>query len=271
MSTGSSASAPAAETRPDTSLRALLQVVFEKELVILKRYWFNTASGLGANYIMFVLLFFGGQASVPTVVDDNLTGIIVGFFVWTMAWGTFQSSAQTLTMEAAWGTLEQMYMSPLGLFSVISVRILVKVTYSIVTGGLMLVLMMLTTRHWIRIDPVTIVPLAFVTMTSATGLGYAFGGLALVYKRISNVFIIVQFLLVGAIGAPPSMAANLLPLAWGTDLLVLATEDGASLWELPVADLVGVSAVSAGYVLLGYVAFQYSIRVAKRRGVMGDY
>lgn len=253
------------------SVRALFRAVFEKELILLRRYWFNTVAGLSANYILFVFFFFGGQTVAPELIEDNLTGIIVGWFVWTMSWSSFQESAQTLKREANWGTLEQTYMSPLGLFSVVTVRIFVQLLFTVLTGVVMLLLLMATTGHWIVFDPITILPLAVVTMASATGLGFAFGGLALIYKRISSVFLIVQFLLLGAIGSPEAVETNVLPLSWGVGVLTRAMEDGLSLWQLPARDLLGVTAVSVGYLAIGYVAFRYAVTVAKRRGVMGHY
>jgi ABC-2 type transport system permease protein len=271
MASRSATDGPGIDGGRTPRVRALFRAVFEKELILLRRYWFNTAAGLAANYILFVFVFFGGQAVAPAVIEENLTGIIVGWFVWTMSWGSFQESAQTLKREANWGTLEQTCMSPLGLFPVVAVRILVQLLFTVLTGLVMLVLLMATTGNWIVFDPLTIIPLAVVTMASATGLGFAFGGLALVYKRISSVFLIVQFLLLGAISSPGVAATNALPLSWGVGVLTQAMEEGLSLWQLPPVDLAGVAAVSVAHLAVGYVAFRYAVTVAKRRGVMGHY
>ncbi|MDS0260331.1 ABC transporter permease [Haloarcula sp. S1CR25-12] len=260
-----------ASGRADRSLVALWRVVFEKEYIILRRYWFDTLAAIGVNYTIFVLLFLGVRTVVPAIIDGNLTAIIIGYFVWSMSWGSFQSSARTLKREAEWGTLEQTTMSPFGLFAVLTARIAAKLLFTLSRGVLILALLLVTTQHWISLDPVSLPPLVLVTMVSATGLGYAFGGLALVYKRVSSVFIIVQFLLIGAVGAPSSPLAKLLPLAWGTDLLVLVVTEGTPIWQLPPTDLLGVTAVSAGYLLFGYLAFRYAIAVSKRRGILGDY
>ena len=271
MASSSAAAGEQVGSQRTPSIRALFRAVFEKELILLRRYWFNTAAGLAANYILFVFVFFGGQEVAPTLIEENLTGIIVGWFVWTMSWSAFQDSAQTLKREASWGTLEQTYMSPLGLLWVLVARIIVQLLFTVLTGLVMLVLLMATTGNWIIFDPFTVLPLAVVTMASATGLGFAFGGLALVYKRISSVFLIVQFLLLGAISSPDVAATNALPLSWGVGVLTEAMEGGLSLWELQLVDLAGVTAVAVGYLAVGYVAFRYAVSVAKRRGVMGHY
>jgi len=259
------------ETDHTPSRWAVVRVVFAKYLTILKRYWFNTAAGLLTNYIMFAFAFFGGQAAAPSLVQDHLAGIIVGFFVWAMSWGAFQQSAQHLTQEAQWGTLEQQYMTPVGITWVLAARVAANLAVTLVTGATVLVAMMATTGRWLALDPLTVVPLAALTMGSAAGLGFAFGGLALVYKRISSVFLIVQFLLLGAINAPDTVLADLLPLSLGTDLLHHAMAENVPLWELPVADLVVLVAVTAGYLVFGLAALRYAVRVTRRRGIMGHY
>lgn len=251
--------------------RALLRAVFEKQFILYKRYFVSTLGALAGNYVLFLLMFVGGKAVAPALIDSNLTGIIVGWFVWSMSFNSFQQSAQSLTMEATWGTLEQMYMNPLGLFPVVAARILVQLLFTLVTGSLMLFALMATTGHWILIDPITLFPLAFVTMASATGLGFAFGGLALIYKRISSVFLVVQFLLLAAIGTPETTVTNAFPLSWGTALIIRTLESGIAIWQLPMLDLIGVTTVAIGYLGVGYAAFKYSITIAKRRGVMGHY
>lgn len=253
------------------SYRALFRAVFEKQFVLYRRYFVNTLGGLAGNYVLFVLMFVGGRTVAPALIDDNLTGIIVGWFVWTMSFSSFQQSAQTLTREATWGTLEQMYMNPLGLFPVVAARIVVQLLFTLATGALMLVALMATTGHWIVIDPITVFPLAFVTMASATGLGFAFGGLALIYKRISSLFLVVQFLLLAAIGTPEATITNALPLSWGTALIIRTMEDGIVIWQLSALDLFGATLVAVGYLGFGYAVFGYSITIAKRRGIMGHY
>lgn len=253
------------------SRRAVVRVVFGKYVTILKRYWFNTTAGLLTNYIMFAFAFFGGQAAAPSLVENHLGGIIVGFFVWTLAWGAFQQSAQHLTQEAQWGTLEQQFMTPVGITWVLVARIAANLAVTLVTSATVLVAMMATTDRWLALDPLTVAPLAFLTMGSAAGLGFAFGGLALVYKRISSVFLIVQFLLLGAINAPDVAVADLLPMSLGTDLLHYAMTENAPLWKLPVTDLAVLVAVTAGYILAGLLALRYAIDVTRRRGIMGHY
>lgn len=251
---------------------ALARVVFEKHFTILKRYFLNTAGGVAVTYIMFALVFFGGRSAAPGTISDSLAGIIVGFFLWTMSFGAFQDPSQSLVEEAQWGTLEQLYMSPLRFTELLTYRIVFNLLVNIVTGLVMLVLMMVTTGKYLSVDLVTVVPLVILSLCSAVGLGVALGGIALVYKRVSNIFLIVQFLFVGALAVPSKpYVFNLLPLALGNDLIRKSMEEGVRLWELPTTDLVVLVAKAAVFLAIGYLIMIRMVGVARERGVFGHY
>jgi ABC-2 type transport system permease protein len=83
----------------------------------------------------------------------------------------------------------------------------------------------------------------------------------------------VQFLLVGLIAAPVADYPLLkwAPLAQGSQLLQTAMTEGVRLWEFPAAELGVLVATAVGYLALGYGAFHYCQRWARREGVMGHY
>lgn len=251
---------------------ALMRVVAEKHLRILTRYFVDTAGGLLLTYVMFLLVFFGGQSVAPQTVNNSLEGIIVGFFVWTMAFGSFQDPSQSLIEEAQWGTLEQLYMSPLPFTELLGYRTALNVLVNLLTGLVILLVMMITTGKWLTVDVLTVVPIVFFTLCTTVGLGFALGGIALVYKRVSSLFLIVQFLFVGAMATPSEpWMFNLLPVALGYDMLTVAMANDIPLWEFPVTDLVALVAIAAGYLIVGVFTFQKMIDIACDRGVFGHY
>jgi ABC-2 type transport system permease protein len=252
--------------------RALVRVVAGKQVALLKRYWINTASNLLTNYVMFLVVFLGGTAAAPAQVDNSLGGIIVGFFLWSLSWSAFQGPASGLTDEAQWGTLEQLFASPLGLRRILAVDLVVSLAVSFVTGILLLALMMVTTGTYLVVDVLTVVPLVALSLCSAAGLGFVMGGLALVYKRISQAFLLLQFLFLGALAAPAEpVILQALPLALGNDLLRTAMSEGRHLWELPTGALLALLGKAVAYLGVGAVAFRIAVREARRRGVMGHY
>jgi len=255
-----------------TETLSVVRVITEKQIIMLRRYWINTASGLATNYILFLVVFFGGQQVAPAALNESLEGIIVGFFLWSLSWTAFQLPASSMMREAQWGTLEQLYMTPVGFFKVLSVNSLANITIGTITRGVYLLLLMITTGRFLSLDLLTIAPLLLLTLASAIGLGFVFSGLALIYKRISRTFMIGQYILAAAIAAPSSpYIFNLLPMALGYDLLVSSMSGGVSLWNLPEAQLMVLVIKAVAYTVGGGFVFAYCVRVAKRRGVMGHY
>jgi ABC-2 type transport system permease protein len=250
---------------------AMVRVVAGKELALMKRYWLNTVSGLFTTYIMFLLLFLGGRTIAPATLDESLAGLIVGFFVWSLSWSAFQGPAQTITKEAQWGTLEQLYSSPIRFRTILAADVVAGLVFSLFTSSALLGLMMVTTGTYLRVDVVTVLPLVALTVGSAVGLGFAAGGLALLYKRISQLFLLLQFLLLVAITIRGNVLFQLLPLNLGTQLLTTAMDSGTRLWQLPTADLTLLAVKALAFLVLGGGVFTLCVRAAKRRGVMGHY
>ncbi|EMA26830.1 hypothetical protein [Haloarcula argentinensis] len=257
----------------DPSLIALLKVITYKKWILLVRYPVNTASEFLTLFIFFLLIFFGGQAIAGPALTDSLDGIIVGFFLFSLAITSYSGLAWSVTREAQWGTLERLYMSPHGLGTVMGVMTVVNVCFSFLWGLLLLILMMATTGRWLTFDPFSVVPLVFLTLMSVIGLGYLFGGLALIYKRIENVFQLLQFGFIGLIAAPVNEIRwlMLLPVAHGSYFTRVVMEDAVRIWDLPAAELAILVITSTTYLLIGYYCFYRAGRIARMRGVMGHY
>ncbi|GKZ14428.1 ABC transporter permease [Haladaptatus sp. T7] len=261
------------ETRDDASLLALVKVMVSKHLILLVRYPVNTVARLLTLIILFAVVFFGGQAVSGAALTDSLDGIIVGFFLFTLSIIAYSGLAWNVTREAQWGTLERLFMSPHGLGTVMAVKTVVNVCMSVLWAGVLLVFMMLTTGRWLTIDPLTVVPLVLLTLMSVIGIGFLFAGLALVYKRIENVFQIVQFGFIGLIAAPTGDIEwlKLLPVAHGSYLTRMAMQNGIRLWEFPTSELALFVATSVFYLVVGYYCFYRAGITARTRGVMGHY
>jgi len=149
----------------------------------------------------------------------------------------------------------------------------VNVLLSFLWGFSVLLVMMLLSGRWLAVDPVTVVALAVLTLGSICGIGFLFAGLALLYKRIENLFQLVQFGFVGLIAAPVGSYGplRLLPVSHGSYLLRRAMEDGVRLWEFAPAELGLLVATSAGYFLAGYYCLYRGHRRARHKGLMGQY
>ena len=261
-------------------LPMLVWTIFRMNFLLMIRYRVNFVAQLVGVYLFFAAIFFGGRAAVASAgntglgaLGSTLDALIVGWFLWTMAQGAYSSLAKEITQESRWGTLEQLYMSPLGFGKIMGVKVSVNVVISLIMGGLMLTMMLLTTSRTLALDVVTILPIVVLTLMTVVGLGFVFAGLALIYKKVSSVSQLMQFVLIGLIAAPAADVSllRLLPLVQGSSMLQEAMRDGVRLWEFAALDLGILLGTAAVYVTVGYVVFMVCSHVARKRGVMGHY
>ncbi|AGB15416.1 hypothetical protein Halru_0790 [Halovivax ruber XH-70] len=256
------------------SLRRLTAAIFEKQLVLLRRYWINTAAMLVTTYIFFAMIFYGGQAVAGPAIEDSLDGIVVGFFLFTATLSAFFGTAANIQSEAQWGTLEQLFMSPHGIGRVMAVKSVWNVALSVAIALILLVVMLVTTGRTLTVDVLTISVVTVLAVCSVLGVGFVFAGLSLLYKRIENVQQLMQFAFIGLIVAPVTnahWAVGLLPLSMGSAMLQASMSDGQVLWTFPLADLALLVVTAVAYPLVGYLVFRLCVRRARRLGVMGHY
>ncbi len=272
MSTPSQPAGSAVDTGPRGYLR-FFRASFRKKLLLLVRYPVNTISQIGTMLLVFGVIFFGGRAVAGAAITDSIEGIIVGYLLWTMSVAAYGGLSWGVAREAQWGTLEQLFMSPFGFGPVMAVKTIVNVLEAFLWGAVTLVVMMAVTGRWLAIDPLTVVPLVALSLAPAVGIGFVFGGLSIRFKRIENAFQLVQFLLIGLIAAPVGQYPLLrwLPLAQGSKMLRTAMQDGVPLWAFPAGDIAVLILTAVVYLGIGYAAFHYCQRWARREGVMGHY
>lgn len=266
------------ESRPtntdaNAGFPTLFWAVAKKRVLLMVRYPANTLSQFAVVYAVFLLIFFGGQAVAGAALSNTLSGIIVGYLLWTMAIGAYSGLAYSVTRESQWGTLEQLFMSPFGFGRVMAIKAVVDILEAFLWGVAILALMLLTTGESLVIEPITILVLGAFAVAPAVGIGFVFGGLAMLYKRIENAFPLLQFVLIGLIAAPVGTYPFLkwLPLAQGSHLLGRAMTSGVSLWEFPATELAVLVVTAVGYLAVGYFVFYRAQRRARRKGVMGHY
>lgn len=263
---------------PEANLHTLLRAVLAKQLLLMVRYRVNFAAQFVSLYLIFAVVFFGGQAAASNVggagsLQSTFDGVIVGWFLWSMAQAAYFSLPGDVTSESQWGTLEQLYMSPHGFGTVMAVKVLVNMVTSVLVGAVILVMMLVTTQRSLSVDIVTIAPIVVLGLLSVVGVGFVFAGLALVYKRVESFSNLMQFGLVGLIAAPAAdvAALRLLPLVQASAMLQTSMRNGQPLWEYPALNLGLLVATGLTYALAGYAVFRVCAREARKRGVMGHY
>jgi ABC-2 type transport system permease protein len=259
--------------RRDAGYYHLARAVLYREYLLFVRYPANAVGGIVISIFFFGVLFYGGRMLAGQALTDSIEGIIVGYFLWTLSVGAYSSISNDIGSEVQWGTLERHVTTPFGFAPVALLKGAAKVVRTFLVSGVILAVMLLMTGTSLELHLLTVVVVATLSVLSVLGLGFAAGGVTVLYKRIGNWLNLLQFGFVVLISAPALELSwlKLLPLAHGSALLQRAMVDGVRLWEFSVVDLALLVAVAVGYLGFGYVAFQASTRRARRLGVLGDY
>ena len=262
------------ETDPQpASYYHLARAVLYREFLVFVRYPANAIGGIVIALFFFGVLFYGGRLLAGQALTDSIEGIVVGYFLWTLSVGAYSAVSNDIGSEVQWGTLERHITTPFGFAPVALLKGVAKVVRTFITSAVVLAVMLVLTGTRLNFAPVTVVVVAGLAITSVLGLGFAAGGVTVLYKRIGNWLNLLQFGFIVLISAPVLDApwTRVLPLAHGSALLQRAMVDGVRLWEFGLVELGLLVAVAAGYLAGGYVVFHLATRRARRLGVLGDY
>ncbi len=251
----------------------LTLAVLKREYLIFVRYPADAVGGIVVSLLFFALLFYGGRAFAGQALTDSIEGLVVGYFLWTLSVGAYSSVANDIGSEVQWGTLERHFMTPFGFAPVAFAKGVAKVVRSFLLSGITLAAMLVITDTTLQVPVVTVVVVAGLSILSVLGLGFAAGGLSVLYKRIGSWLGLLQFGFPVLVAAPAFELGwtRFLPLAQGSSLLQRAMVEGTRVWEFPPAELATLVGVAVVYVAGGYAVFHYTTRRARRLGVLGDY
>ena len=245
-----------------------------KVVIELLRYLPNTISLIVTFYAIFLAMFLGiSVIGDPASADANLRFAIVSNAFWFLLLMGASSMGWEITTEATRGTLEQLAMSPMGLRLILLARMLGTLAVYLVITVLMLFLTMLTAGQWLTFDLPLLAAVLLPTFVAVIGLGYVVAGLALVFKQISALLQVLQFVFLAFAFVPLSVAPwlELAPVVKGIDMVRFALVDGATLTDFGLRDWLSLAANGTVYLLLGLVAFGLAERRATGRGLLGQY
>ncbi|MFB6282332.1 MAG: ABC transporter permease [Halobacteria archaeon] len=234
----------------------------------------NTFGRIVTLYLFFAMFFFGGKDFMPNIMTENAVGgFVVGFFLWSVASGSVMSFPRYVSQESQWGTLEQVYLSKFDFGLIAAAELIVSIMVSLIFGGILLVLMLITTGVSINLDLITVIPILLLTVCSGIGLGFILGGITLIYKRIENLLGIINIGVIGLIAAPGDKytPVNVLPLSLGSELLQLTMNNDMELWEIPSILLLALVAKAILYILVGYGIYKLAEKYSRKKGSMSDY
>lgn len=252
----------------------LLKANTRKEYIELKRYLPNTIAMLFTFYIIFLGMFLGIQViGDPSTQDINTQYAIVNYIFWFLAFMIINSIGYEVINEAMRGTLEQLNMSPMGIWRIMSARLIATTLLYSVMIIFLLFLSMFTTGQWLNLDLVSIIPILVLTLISMFGMGFIIAGISIILKQVQAFLQILQFILAGLTFVPLALSPFLayLPFVKGVDLVREIMINGVTLSQIPAGDFLILGFNAIFYLLLGLGIFFYCERVAMKKGLMAHY
>lgn len=252
----------------------LFNANFRKEYIEMKRYLPNTIALVVTFYIIFLAAFFGIMfIGDPASFDTNVQYSIVSVVFWSLTMMTMNFIGYSVITEATRGTLEQLYMSPMGVWKIMLTRIVSQLGLQSVIMFLLLFGAMLTSGQWLSLNPMTTIPIIVVTMISMVGVSFMIAGLAIIVKQIQAFLQIFQFVLMGLVFVPITVAPFLAfaPFVKGVNMVRTVMLENLTLTDLPLSDYGVLILNSLVYLILGLVVFDRCEKIAMKKGLLGQY
>ena len=240
----------------------------------LLRYLPNTVSTVVTFYAIFLMFFLGIRViGGPETTGASSEYLIVSMVLWFLALMAMQGIGWEITNEATRGTLEQLYMSPVGTWKILLSRMIGNVVVNLSIMVVVLFLNMLTAGVWLDFDLLTLAPLLFLTVVCMLGVGFMVAGLALVFKQIQAFLQIAQFIFFALVAVPVSLSPWLeaLPVVRGASMIRAAMTEGVTLLEFSSLDWTLLVANTVVYFALGVFLYKLAERRAMNKGLLGQY
>ena len=239
------------------------------------RYLFNFLSAIITMSLVFLLMFYGVRAVGAGALDlgGTLDGLFTGYIVWMIVLNGYQDLAFNVATEAQTGTLEQLYLSPVGYKWLAFFSGSLNALISLAMISVITAIMVLTTGQELHLDILSILPVYIGVYIQAYGLGFVLGGLALMFKRIQSFFQVVTFGVIGLFMIPWSKYpwAKYLPFTMGQHLLQEIMMEGMKFTQAPKGDLAVFAVATIAYFLAGLGVFSMAETKAKAMGLLGQY
>ncbi|NLC94882.1 MAG: ABC transporter permease [Bacilli bacterium] len=257
----------------------IFKVSLDKSFKETIRYRFNFIAEIVTLYIVFMAMFlglksFGVYMQVPSVVlDQTLEGFVAGYFVWTIILFSYSDIAYGITRDAMLGTLEQLSMAPIRLYKFLIIRAICNLLINLIASCLILIIIMFSTDYFLSINIIILIIGILGGIFSVFCIGLILGGLALIYKKIQSFLNIIQFVVLGLVipGSSTSTLSYLIPFRPSILIIYKAMLNNYSLKDLSLQEILYMLLNTIIYLIIGIIIFNRCEKVAKKKGLLGQY
>lgn len=265
-------------------MKDILHAEFFKFKGMFKRYYIDSTAEIASYIILFTSLTY---VIVSTSETDNIIPqILIGVFIWFIGINAIAIFTFILQEEMALGTLEQIFLTRTSLTKMLLGRAISTFIFDSIGG---VVLSFCTITALVLISPALsfsdmnlaivlnplIVPVILVTMVGIYGFSFILAGLSIIFKRISAITVILNYMFLFFIGVIlsgdtlPSVLdifSKLLPISWGVIVISDVFEGVTNLMNL-----FWLFVNSFVYFVVGLYLFNRMTYIARVKGTLDQY
>src|SRR5690625_2133432 len=173
----------------------LFQANLRKEFIELKRYLPNTIAMLVTFYLIFLGMFAGIQViGDPGSQDLHTQYAIVNYVFWFLAFMVVNNIGYEVINEGMRGTLEQLSMSPLGIWRIMTARLIASTLLNFIMVSGLRYAAMLKTGQWLTFDWFTFLRFRVLRLICMFGLGLMMAGISIILKQMRAFLQISQLI-----------------------------------------------------------------------------
>jgi ABC-2 type transport system permease protein len=222
-------------------------------------------------FLIFMGMFWGVKTiGGAGVTGDSLDSMLVGYILWMSAMLSMQNTGSEILNESQRGTLEQLYLSPMGAHCVFFFRAFVNIIFNFVFITVLLYLSMAATGRWMAVNLLYLYGMVLLSTMSLVGISFMLGGLGLIHKRIQSINGILSFGLIGLMLLPtyPVTPYAFFPFVAGAAAVRNTIVNGTS---FPLWWYLFIAGNSLFYLTAGLSVFRLLEKRAKKLNKMGQY
>lgn len=250
---------------------------FRREWIQLRRYPTEFIGEMIIVIVIFYGLFLGtSYMSGGSIFGTRLSSVILGYTLWTVSLTAIGNMGFSISNEAQNGTLEQVFLSPLGALRILFLRNVASLVFSIFFTVVVIYGIMALTGHYLALGVIDFIPLLMAVLVSI-GIGFLIASVTIVFKRTNQLMGLLQFVLLFMIMTPFSD----LPGVWKDLAIVVPLAPMIALLKAMLIDHFSIFA-SGNWLWWGFVnialwlglgmgVFSRAYQRARRRGTLGHY
>lgn len=259
-------------------MRRIFVAEFSRILLSYKRYPTEAIAQIFIAAGGFIALVKGGSflSGIP-LMGTRLSDLVISYILWMLILNSIGDSGFSVVDESEAGTLEQLYLSKYNPTQLFLIRSVVNIIFSLLFILIVMTLLMLVMGISLHVRFELIIMPIVLALIVAMGVGLLVASLAILFKKVTQLFTIIQFGFIFLIMYPFSdgnilsqIVGNIMPITpiyvWLTNITRSQSMFYPNRWQL-LFSVVNALVWFTG----GIICYQVASNRAQRLGTLGHY